>query len=87
MCILEMEGICITIVIFYFLRLDVLCKYGFRLKFLTILIYLLVKIIKSWLAYNLQWDPKLYGNITKIRVPSSDIWIPGTKIAIFQICL
>ena len=32
---------------------------------------------KTWFDYNLQWDPKKFGNITSICVPSKNIWIPG----------
>ena len=37
---------------------------------------LLLLLLKTWNDYNLKWDPAEYGNITSIRVTSSQIWIP-----------
>jgi len=30
-----------------------------------------------WIDSNLKWNSKEYGNITKICMPSSKIWLPG----------
>jgi hypothetical protein len=29
----------------------------------------------EWHDYKLKWKPEDYGNITKIKVPSSNIWL------------
>ncbi len=31
----------------------------------------------TWRDYNLIWNPDEFGNITRIRLPSSRIWVPG----------
>ena len=31
----------------------------------------------AWNDYNLRWEPADYGNITSIRVLSTNIWVPG----------
>ena len=31
----------------------------------------------SWNDFNLKWNPLEYGNITKLHIQSSKIWIPG----------
>lgn len=31
----------------------------------------------TWTDYNLRWNPVEFGNITKIRIQSSRVWIPG----------
>lgn len=31
----------------------------------------------TWTDYNLRWNPIEFGNITKIRIQSSKVWIPG----------
>ncbi len=35
--------------------------------------------MKGWSDYKLKWNPLDYGNITKIRVPATNIWTPGKK--------
>jgi len=32
----------------------------------------------TWRDYNLVWNPDEFGNITRIRLPSSRIWVPGS---------
>lgn len=34
----------------------------------------------TWTDYNLRWNPAEFGNITKIRIQSSKVWIPGMEI-------
>ncbi len=31
----------------------------------------------NWNDFNLKWNPHEYGNITKLHIQSSKIWIPG----------
>uniref|UniRef100_A0A3Q3JH05 Neurotransmitter-gated ion-channel ligand-binding domain-containing protein n=1 Tax=Monopterus albus TaxID=43700 RepID=A0A3Q3JH05_MONAL len=35
-----------------------------------------VRLKQQWKDVNLQWNPEDYGGITRIRVPSTDIWRP-----------
>lgn len=34
----------------------------------------------KWNDARLQWDPNNYGNVNKIRVPKSDVWIPDLNV-------
>ncbi len=34
----------------------------------------------NWNDFNLKWNPHEYGNITKLHIQSSKIWIPGLYI-------
>ncbi|KAL4239886.1 hypothetical protein ACF0H5_000686 [Mactra antiquata] len=34
----------------------------------------------GWSDIYLSWDPTLFSNITKVRVPSDKIWIPDVKL-------
>ena len=34
---------------------------------------------------NLRWNPNKYGNITSIRVLSSNLWIPGNILKSYLI--
>lgn len=31
---------------------------------------------QQWFDYYLQWDPKDYGGVKSLYIPSSDIWTP-----------
>lgn len=31
--------------------------------------------LKEWTDYKLKWNPENYGNITKIKIPTSKIWL------------
>ncbi|CAF3991195.1 unnamed protein product, partial [Adineta steineri] len=33
-------------------------------------------LVLMWNDYNLMWDPKEFGNIQTIRLPSAQIWTP-----------
>ncbi|XP_071977776.1 acetylcholine receptor subunit alpha-1-B [Engystomops pustulosus] len=35
-----------------------------------------VRLKQQWVDVNLKWNPAKYGEIQKIRIPSSDIWHP-----------
>ncbi|KAM9804115.1 acetylcholine receptor subunit alpha [Neosynchiropus ocellatus] len=35
-----------------------------------------VRLRQQWVDVSLKWDPQEYGGITKIRIPSTDIWKP-----------
>lgn len=37
-------------------------------------------IIMSWDDAHLKWNPKEYGGISKLNLPSKDIWIPDLKM-------
>ncbi|KAH3862594.1 hypothetical protein DPMN_025563 [Dreissena polymorpha] len=34
----------------------------------------------AWHDRYLSWDPELFGNISKVRVPASAVWIPDIKL-------
>ena len=36
--------------------------------------------LKKWNDYNLKWNPKVYGNITSVVIPSTKIWIPDLAL-------
>lgn len=36
----------------------------------------IVWVEQEWTDYKLKWDPDDYGGITKLHVPSEDIWRP-----------
>lgn len=31
----------------------------------------------EWTDYKLKWEPEEYGGVTKLHVPSEQIWLPG----------
>jgi nicotinic acetylcholine receptor len=33
-------------------------------------------VLQSWYDYKLQWDPKEYGGVEMLHVPSDHIWRP-----------
>ncbi|XP_052816938.1 neuronal acetylcholine receptor subunit beta-3-like isoform X2 [Mya arenaria] len=33
-----------------------------------------------WKDLYLRWDPELFGNISKVRVPASAVWLPDIKL-------
>lgn len=33
-------------------------------------------IIKEWYDIKLKWEPKEYGGVTRLYVPSTEIWLP-----------
>lgn len=32
-------------------------------------------ILKEWIDYKLRWDPKIYGGVEVLYVPSLNIWV------------
>jgi len=32
--------------------------------------------MQEWLDYKLEWDPKEYGYVDILYVPSEEIWLP-----------
>ena len=35
---------------------------------------------QGWKDIYMSWDPELYANITKVRVPSDKVWTPDIKL-------
>ncbi|XP_019632409.1 PREDICTED: neuronal acetylcholine receptor subunit alpha-4-like isoform X2 [Branchiostoma belcheri] len=35
---------------------------------------------QEWFDYKLNWNPEDYGNLTYIRVPSTEIWVPDVVL-------
>lgn len=33
----------------------------------------------EWTDYKLKWEPEEYGGVTKLHVPSEQIWLPGKE--------
>lgn len=31
---------------------------------------------QEWVDYKLKWEPEEYGGVTKLHVPSEQIWLP-----------
>lgn len=36
-----------------------------------------VFVVQEWIDYKLKWEPEDYGGVTKLHVPSEQIWLPG----------
>jgi len=37
---------------------------------------LMVLTLQEWFDYKLEWDPKEYGYVDILYVPSEEIWLP-----------
>jgi len=36
----------------------------------------LLMVLQEWFDYKLEWDPKEYGYVDILYVPSEEIWLP-----------
>jgi hypothetical protein len=45
-----------------------------------ILISFLLKNAQVWIDKRLAWDPEDHSQITKLRVPAAEIWVPDISL-------
>uniref|UniRef100_A0A6G1SMP0 Acetylcholine receptor subunit beta-like 2 n=1 Tax=Aceria tosichella TaxID=561515 RepID=A0A6G1SMP0_9ACAR len=54
------------------LKLSQLIDVNLRYQMMTTIVWM----EQEWIDYKLKWDPDDYGGITKLHVPSEDLWRP-----------
>ncbi|XP_027203315.2 acetylcholine receptor subunit alpha-like 1 [Dermatophagoides pteronyssinus] len=58
------------------LRLSQLIDVNLKNQIMTTNVF----VVQEWIDYKLKWEPEDYGGVTKLHVPSEQIWLPDIAL-------